>query len=79
MNHRFAVWLLFSAFLMGSQTGIGQTTSAMPSQGPSSDHEVYVPGELFVKTSPDLSEAEIISLVQAQGGSIVDKNSKLGF
>ncbi len=80
MFGRFLIilWLLPFVILGGEQSLFAQSTPE-PTSSPSTDYQVFVPGEIVIKARPDVTLDKITSLNKAHGAEILERNSTLGF
>ncbi len=63
---------------MGIQTLFAQSTSKTI-QNPTTDHQIFVPGEIVIKTHSNVALDEITTLVETHGAKILESNSTHGF
>ena len=72
------LWLFPFGIYMGEQSLFAESTPK-PAYSSSKDHQVFVPGEIVVKTRQSMTPDEINSLNKAHGAEILERNSTLGF
>ena len=72
------LWLFPFGIYMGEQSLFAESTPK-PAYSSSKDHQVFVPGEIVVKTRQSMTPDEINSLNKAHGAKILERNSTLGF
>ena len=71
------LWLFPFGIYMGEQSLFAESTSK-PAYSSSKDYQVFVPGEILVKVSPNMTMDEVNSLNKAHGAKILKQNVTLG-